>query len=212
MKRLLSFGPALVLAFTLAPTCLAQVLPAEETTLRIRALESLGRARPTEAAAQLEQLRTSTPEFSPQRLELLTVQGLMLAVASQAEGAESVAATLDTWGRKPGVALAKEAAAATLLVRARSTARSGDLRRAEAMLQEAIEHLPTKLLALHRLRLVAALGYIKNESGKLEDAVRLNHEALALADQLGEPWRQAEARSFLAYSYTTRSSSNVRAH
>ena len=201
MKRLLSFGPALVLAFTLAPTCLAQVLPAEETTLRIRALESLGRARPTEAAAQLEQLRTSTPEFSPQRLELLTVQGLMLAVASQAEGAESVAATLDTWGRKPGVALAKEAAAATLLVRARSTARSGDLRRAEAMLQEAIEHLPTKLLALHRLRLVAALGYIKNESGKLEDAVRLNHEALALADQQGELWRRSEARSALAYSY-----------
>ena len=201
MKRGLSFVPALVLAFALAPACLAQAVPADETMLRILTLESQGRARPTEAAAELEQLRPSAPEFSRQRLQLLTVQGLMLAVASQAEGAERAAAELDLWGRKPGVALATEAAAATLLVRARSTARGGNLQRADAMLQEAMTHLPPKMPALDRLRFVAALGYIKNESGKLEDAVRLNHEALALADQQGEPWRRSEARSSLAYSY-----------
>ena len=38
----------------------------------------------------------------------------------------------------------------------------------------------------------------------VEDAVRLNHEALALADgpdMPGHPWRRAEARNALAYSY-----------
>ena len=68
-----------------------------DATPRILALESLGRARPTEAAAELERLRADTAEFSPQRLELLTVQGLMLAVASQPEAAERSAAQLDAW-------------------------------------------------------------------------------------------------------------------
>ena len=47
----------------------------------------------------------------------------------------------------------------------------------------------------------SAQGDIKKQSGKLEDAVRLGHEALALADQQDELWRQAEARTLLAGSY-----------
>ncbi|MEO8806820.1 MAG: diguanylate cyclase [Burkholderiaceae bacterium] len=201
MKRGLTFlrALAMVLGLVLAGPALAQ--GADDTTQRILALESLGRARVAEAAAQLEQLRPSTPEHSPQRLELLTVQGLILAVASHAEGAERAAAELDAWGRKPGTALASDAAAAALLVRARSTARSGNLQQADAMMQQAMSQLPATMQARDRWRFVSALGYIKNESGKLEDAVRVNHEALALADQQNEVWRQAEARSSLAYSY-----------
>ncbi len=207
MKRWQSLGSVLMLVLAcvpmlgFVPTSRAASPDADDTTQRILALESLGRARPGEAAEQLEQLRATTAEFSPQRLELLTVQGLMLAVASQAEAAERAAVQLDAWSSKPGAPLGAEAAAATLLVRARSTARSGNLQQADAMLQKAMNHLPATLSARDRWRFVTALGYIRNESGKLEDAVRLNHEALALADQQAEPWRQAEARSSLAYSY-----------
>ncbi len=199
MKRGWAVGLALLLAFALAATTRAQ--PADDTTRRILELESLGRARPTEAAAELERLQASTAELSPQRLELLTVQGLMLAVASQPEAAERCATRLDAWSGRPGAALAAEAAAATLLVRGRSIARGGNLQRAEALLQQAVEHLPATLSARDRWRFVAALGYVKNEAGKLEDAVRLNHEALALADRDTELWRRSEARSALAYSY-----------
>jgi diguanylate cyclase (GGDEF)-like protein len=202
VKRALSFVLALLasLAFAAAGPARAQQ-PADATTQRILELESLGRARATEAAAALENLRLTTAEFSPQRLELLTVRGLMLAVASQPAAAELSAAELEAWSRRPGAALAAEAAAATLLVRARATARGGNLQQADTMLQQAMNHLPAALSARERWRFVAALGYIKNEAGKLEDAVRLNHEALALADRSTELWRRSEARSALAYSY-----------
>ena len=62
----------------------AQATPALDA--RIAEQEYLGRGHPTEAAAQLDRLRAETAEFSSQRLELLTVQGLMLAQASQPEG------------------------------------------------------------------------------------------------------------------------------
>ena len=184
------------------PTSATLATPADDaTTLRILALESQGRAHPTEAAAQLEQLRGVMPERGPQRLELLTVQGLMLAVASQPEAAERAAAQLDAWGRDAAAASAPAATAAALLIRARATARGGDLPGADVLMNQAMKQLPDTLLPRDRYRFALAHGYIKDESGKFEDAVRLNHEALALADRQEELWRQAEARSALAYSY-----------
>ena len=168
---------------------------------RILGLESLGRARPAEAADALEQLLPSTPEHSALRLELLTVEGVMLGFASQAAAAERSAARLDAWGREPGAALAPRAAAAALLIRAWSTARGGDLPRADALLQDAMAKLPDTLSARDRYRFVLARNFVQREWGKLEEGVRLGHEALALADRTETPWRQSEARSALAYSY-----------
>ena len=175
--------------------------PAIDATPRILALESLGRARPNDAAQQLEQLRDTTPAFSTQRLDLLTVQGLMLAVAAQPGAAEHAAAQLEAWGNTPATAHAPMAAAAALLIRARGMARSGDLRRADPMMRDAIARLPATLLPRERYRFVSAQAYIAHESGRLEAAVRRYHEALALADQQDAVWRQSEARDSLAYSY-----------
>ena len=52
----------------------------DEVDRLIQALESKGRALPNQAAAELEVLRPTTPELGAQRLELLTVQGLMLSL------------------------------------------------------------------------------------------------------------------------------------
>ena len=196
--RALSLTVLLAAAMVARPAC-AQT--ADPTTQRILALESLGRARPTTAAEQLEQLRTATAEFSPQRLELLTVQGLMLAVSAQSDAAERQAAQLEAWARTPGAALAPNANAAARLVRARAMAHSGDLPSAQALLQGAMAQLPATLPARDRYRYVAALGAIEDDVGKYAEAVRLKHEALALADQHGELWRRAEARTALAGSY-----------
>jgi diguanylate cyclase (GGDEF)-like protein len=189
---------AAVLALAMAGSATVPAQPALGTEARILALEDLGRAHPNAAAEQLDQLRLTTAEFSPQRLELLTVQGLMLAVSSQPDAAERAAVQLDAWAAahpKP------EASAAALLVRARSLASSGNLQRADALMRDALTRLPGNGTPRERFRFVLAHAYITDRAGKLEDAVRLNHEALALADQLDEPWRRAEARSALAYSY-----------
>ena len=171
---------------------------ADEVERLIQELESKGRAQPDQAAAELEALRPSTSEFGPQRLELLTVQGLMLAVAWQGAAAERAATQLEAWGRDHQASVP---AAAAVLIRASASARAGNFQRADAMLQQAVATLPADLPARQRYRFVHAQAYIKEESGRLEDAVRLNHEALALADRQDELWRQSEARTALAGSY-----------
>ncbi|MEP7297750.1 MAG: diguanylate cyclase [Burkholderiales bacterium] len=174
---------------------------ATDLSTRVLALESQGRANPNEAADTLEQLLPLTPEHGAERLELLTVQGLMLALASRAEAAERSALRLDDWGRDAKAPHASSAGAAALLIRARSLASSGDLGRADAMMQDAVARLPDTLSPRSRYRFIAAHAFIKAESGALEAAVRLGHEALALADHTDELWRQAEARVALAPSY-----------
>jgi diguanylate cyclase (GGDEF)-like protein len=168
---------------------------------RILELEGLGRARPSEAADALERLLPGTPEHSAQRLELLTVEGVMLGLASQAEAAERSAARLDAWGREPQAPLAPNAGAAALLIRAWVTALGGNLPRADRLLLDALARLPETASARERYRFVMARNFVQRESGNLEDGVRLGHEALALADRTDTPWRQAEARIALAYSY-----------
>ena len=174
----------------------------DATTARILALESQGRARPNESADSLERLLPLTQEFSTQRLELFTVQGLMLALASQPEVAERSAHQLDEWSRRATVPNAASAGAAALLIRARTMARDGNLQRADAMLQDALSRLPGVLSPRDRYRFISALALVKGDAGKLEAAVRLGHEALALADKTDEVWRQSEARTALAYSYS----------
>jgi diguanylate cyclase (GGDEF)-like protein len=172
-----------------------------EATQRILALESLGRARPAEASAQLQQMLATTAEFSTERLELLTVQGLMHAIASQPDAAESAALQLDLWGRDSLRPHSQDAVAAALLVRARVTARGGNLPAADTMLQEATAHLPDTMLPRDRYRFIFTQASVKDESGKMADAVRLGHEALTLADKQDDLWRRSEARTSLAYSY-----------
>ncbi|HKX42773.1 MAG TPA: diguanylate cyclase, partial [Burkholderiaceae bacterium] len=194
---------------------LAQPVPSSaQIDELIQALESRGRGQPNQAAAELEALRPSTPEFSPQRLELLTVQGLMLAESWQSDAAERVAAQLDAWA---GSQRASAPAVAATLIRASANARSGNFQRADALLEPVIAALPADLPPRQRYRFVSTQAFIKVEAGKLEDAVRLNHEALALADKLAEApaektgdrssdlsaelRRQSEARTALAGSY-----------
>ena len=174
----------------------------EETlATRIADLERLGRGRPVEAADALERLLPETADHSAERLELLTVEGVMLGVASQADAAERVASRLEAWGRSPRAALSPNAAAATLLIRAWATARGGNLPRADLLVQESLSKLPDSASPRDRYRTVLMRAFVKHESGKLEAAVRLGHEALALADRTDDPWRQSEARSALAYTY-----------
>ena len=202
------FGGAVrLLLVTLLAALLVNAWPAaaqttgDEMLRRIRELESQGRARPNEAARALEALLPAAPEHSPQRLELLTVQGLMLAVASQPEAAERSAARLENWGQEPRLASAPSAMAAALLIRARAMARERNLQQADSLMREAIARLPAEMQARDRYRFVLAHGYILTRTGKLDAAVRLIHEALALADQQSDLWRQSEARSHLSYAY-----------
>ena len=201
LRQLLAHA-ALLLGLVQASAGLAQAAaPTADATERILALERQGRAQPFRAADALEALLTETSPHGAQRLELLTVKGLMLATAAPPDAMEPTAARLEAWGRDPNTPNAGAAALAAVLVRARSLARDGSLQRADLMMRDAIAKLPATTLPRDRLRFIFAHGYILNHAGQLEEAVRLNHAALELADASGELWQQAEARTELAYAY-----------
>ena len=165
---------------------------------QLLALEQSGRAQPQRAAAQLEALLPRTVPESAEHLELLTLQGLAFAEASDADGVERVAAALAARGERRNEPLALAAAE---LVRAHLTNVAGNLARADRLIAQALLRLPADVAPRMRLRFLLVQAAVKDRAGKLEDAVRLWHEALSLADQLALPWRQAEVRSSLAYSY-----------
>ena len=192
---------ALLLVALVAGPLRAQPTDHDAATQRILALENAGRARPVEAAQALETLLPALPAGSRERIELLTVQGLMLAAAAPPDAVEPSAARLEEIGRETHGANAPLAAASARLVRARALARDGSLQRADALMQEATAALPRHMAARERWRFVFTHGYIQDHAGQFESAVRLNHEALALANAQPEAWRQAATHASLASGY-----------
>ena len=168
--------------------------PADEFLAQVRQLESGGRAQPARSAASVAELLDAGAPDRAARLEALTVQGWLQACVPDDEGAERTARTLDS--------LAEPAAsAAAQLVRARLADKTGNTKRAMTLIDEAMARLPADAPTLTRLRFVDAQARIRTSADKLEDAIRLGHEALKLADAQGDAWRQAEVRSELAWNY-----------
>jgi diguanylate cyclase (GGDEF)-like protein len=164
--------------------------PAEQ----LLALERDGRAQPRTCAARLAALAGEARLDAASRVEALLLQGWMLAGLSDHVGAEGAARQLDQ-------AAAPLASAAALLVRARLAEQAGDTAKASALVDQAQARLPPDAGVLNRLRFNSAQAHIRNSASRLEDAIRLDHQALKLADALAMPWRQAEVRNDLAYSY-----------
>jgi diguanylate cyclase (GGDEF)-like protein len=159
-------------------------------------LEHAGRAQPRTCAAQLAALAGDARIDAASRVEALMLQGWLLAGLSDRTGAEAAARQLDlAAGTSP------LAGAAALLVRARLAEQSGDTAQAGVLVDQAQARLPADASPLNRLRFTAAQSHIRNSASRLEDAIRLDHQSLKLADALAMPWRQAEVRNDLAYSY-----------
>ncbi len=160
-------------------------------------LEREGRAQPRACAAQLGLLAGDSRLDLPLRVEALLLQGWLLAGKSDRPATEAVARRLEQLGEADGGRLP---AAAALLLRSRLAERAGDTALATTLVDQASAWLPDGLHPLLRLRFVSAQSYVRNAASRLEDAIRLDQQALKLADELGVPWRQAEARNDLAYN------------
>ena len=162
-------------------------------------LERAGRAQPALVASQIASLIATNQGDAATQLDALMLQGWLLASIPNEAEAEAVAKALDARfaaGKDP------IAAAGAQFVRARLAEQLGDVARADALMVEAQARLPAKAPALTRLRLLATQSHILNSASKLEDAIRVGHGALSLADARGEAWRRAEARTELAYNYS----------
>jgi tetratricopeptide (TPR) repeat protein len=198
-------------AATLSVTLAAAPTPADaDTDLRgrIRMLEHEGDSRPREAAEALEALTPQSEPYSDERLELYTVRGLLLAQAAEPEAADRIAQALDDWAKNRG---SSDAAAAAQLVRARAILQRGNLQQADHLLTEATARLPANVPPAVKVRFLQVHGRVKDDSGRIDEAARLLHEALVLADADGAPWRRAELRTLLAYVYYEGQAARARA-
>ena len=191
----LGVGWLIVTSPALAACAPAAVLPAAE---QLQAWERDGRARPRLCAERLAAWVVATRPDAALRTEALLLQGWLLAGLSEQAAAEAVARQLDDAAQGTASVLAGAAAA---LVRARLAEQGGETRQAGALVDQALARLPADASTLNRLRFVSAQAHIRNSASQLQDAIRLDHQALKLADALALPWRQAEVRNDLAYSY-----------
>lgn len=186
-------APLLHLAWVLLAAFAAGSVQASELTQRLAAFESSGRSRPSDTALQVQALVQTLPTGSRDWLEAITVQALLHTEASEVEAATAIARQL----LQQGGALAE---ASARLVQASMALKSGDAREADKLLDAAELQLPRDLPAASRVRFLGAHAKAKARAGKLEDAVRLHLQEIALSDELGIAWRRAEARSRAAYA------------
>ncbi|HSW05356.1 diguanylate cyclase [Aquabacterium sp.] len=162
---------------------------------RLAALELLARAQPAAALAQLAAWLPAVPAASPQRVLALALRGTLQAQLDDAEAADLTLRELDGLQSR-----AAGAAAAAGLVRAELAAKNGPARRAERLATDALALLPGDALPALRIRLLRVLARVKEDTGQLDEGVRLRQQIIALADRHGPGWRRAEARSSLASS------------
>lgn len=165
---------------------------------QLEQIERLGRAKPSEQEQTLQALQKGTAPGSPERLEVLSLRGVMAAHLRDRGIVDDVLGQLRHWPQAKSQAAADVAAAVTLV---RYHQARGDLREAQKAMA-ALEFNKTDdipPLLLQRARLTQA--NVQSELGNVEAAMAAAQQALKLADALGAPWRHAAGLAELARIY-----------
>lgn len=161
---------------------------------QLAGLENAGRAQPADAAARLGELLRLLPAGTPEQVQALTMRGMLQAARHGAGAFETSLHVMD--GVAPGAPLATAAA----LVRAAQARDVGPLRHADHLAAEAQALMPAAAPTALRWQLLKLHARIKHDRAELDEALRLQHQALVLVDRLGTAWRRSEARSSPAYT------------
>ncbi|MBI3367514.1 MAG: hypothetical protein HY021_03390, partial [Burkholderiales bacterium] len=155
--------------------------------------ENASRTQPVAVAAQLGRWAAGLSETDARRIQALALQGALLAGRDDAEGAERAQREIEQLGARDPAA-----ASAAGLVRAALAKRRGPLRQADRVVTEALGLWPADGPDWLRQRLMKLQADIKEETGKLDEAVRIRQACITLADRIGPAWRRVEERSNLA--------------
>jgi len=176
-------------------------LSGEEAQNFARELEAVERSvslRNDENEPKLRELQLKTAPGSLERLQVLAVRGAA-AARSQDEGlANQILLELQAWPEGAWSSLAQLAAG---LVKGEILVSKGQRREALTTLPTlpafSDSHAPKDLL----IRCYQFLLHLRGEAGDFDGAVEAGHEALKLADQLGQTWRRALTLGMLSYAY-----------
>ena len=166
---------------------------------RLDELTEQGRARPEQVAAALGDLLAGLAADAPQRVRALELLGWLQATMNDADASERTAVQLDAIAQQAAAQSARALAAADL-VRAKLLVATGPMVRAERLAVEALSRLPEATPPSQRLPYLMLVADVKERTGKLDESVKVNLQALTLADASLSKARSSQVRSTLAYT------------
>ncbi|WP_397533486.1 diguanylate cyclase [Roseateles sp.] len=161
-------------------------------------IERAARARPAEQARELQQLYSRTLPGSAERLEALSLRGAMAARLRDRAMLDPILSELRNWPVLDGRPEAEVVATLTL---ARFQQDQGQLRDAKKTLLSLTDESIAQLTDRQRYRAAGLRSVVLADGGEFDAALLSGQEAMRLADQLGQSWRQALALSDMAWVY-----------
>ncbi len=159
--------------------------PERAPSVKMAALRAMGegaRGDPQRAVAALQGQRQHTADGSPERLELLTVLGIVLGDQQRADATAAVQAELEAWAAQRHDPAATAAALTVAANLARQT--DGLLDPAEAQIGQALRLSPAAAVSVERFRMQHLLAGIQSERGAFERALASAQETVRIARAL----------------------------
>ncbi|CAM3916308.1 GGDEF domain-containing protein [Roseateles saccharophilus] len=160
-------------------------------------IERAALARPTQFAQELRARGEALPAGSAAQLDVVALRGLLAALSRDRALSEQLAEQLRRW---PDGGLRATAAVAAASIDAEYVRQNGDLREARKLLLAVDGPQVNGAGAVYRWRYYHQLAAISGDAGELDASLGYGHAALRLAEQLGQPWRQALALIDLAFT------------
>ena len=170
-----------------------------EVMQALEALERTGPARPASHEAELQALLTRTAEGSPERIEVLSMSGNLAALAQDRPTVDAITEKLSAWAYP---ATQAQAALALAYVRGQYFYKARpDVREARKAMAGIDAEAYRKTPAADQLRAYNLRAMIRMDAGDLDEAIADGHQALRLAQDLGQSWRQGHTLAQLALFY-----------
>ncbi len=170
-------------------------------------IERIGRSRPLEFEQRLRPVVEKLPAGSAERLEALSLRGLLAASANERELTEAVEKQLRDW---PTGALRASAQVSAAIIMAAYQRNHGDVREARKRMLS-IEPEQIKAAGLReRWRYYRLFSVVTGAAGEFDATLAHAQTALRLAQELGRSWRLALSLADLAQA-TQRADTPARA-
>src|SRR5262249_54795403 len=137
------------------------------------------------------------PPNSAARLDVLALRALLAAIARDRALYDALVQQLREW---PAGELRANAVVAAASANAEFYRQQGDLREARKLLITVDAAQLNAAGPVYRWRYYRQLTGISGDSGELDASLTQGHTALRLAEELGQPWRQALSLVELAFT------------
>jgi diguanylate cyclase (GGDEF)-like protein len=160
-------------------------------------IERAALARPAQLEQELRARGADLPAGSAAQLDVIALRGMLAALMRDRALSGQLAEQLRQW---PAGRLRATAVVAAASVNAEYVRQNGDLREARNLLLALDKAQVEDAGPVYRWRYYHQLAAISGDAGELDASLTHGHAALRLAEQIGQPWREALALLDLAFT------------